>query len=118
MTRDEQIVQQAKEVTNRFSFRNGYSTNQDAFIEGAKWADNNPTNPWHKTSEKLPKVPEVRKYIKVFAAIHHGSGYDFRVLYFHKGFGFSKYKDYSKVYYKDQKTGCAYWMYIPEITED
>lgn len=53
MTRDEQIVQQAKEVTNRFSFRNGYSTNQDAFIEGAKWADANPVN---ATAEKEYKV--------------------------------------------------------------
>ena len=46
--REHEIEQEATAVTGRFSFRNGYSTAKDAFIEGAKWADANPVNPWHK----------------------------------------------------------------------
>ena len=41
MTREEQIAKRAEEVTSRFCYRHGYSNAKDAFIEGAKWADNN-----------------------------------------------------------------------------
>lgn len=75
------------------------------------------SNPWHKASEELPEVPEKKKYVKVLTTLHHGSGYDFRILYFHKDFGFSTHKEYQNAYYKDRKAGCAHWMYIPEIKE-
>ncbi len=39
MTREEQIKAAAKETTGLFSYRNGYSTTEDAFIAGAEWAD-------------------------------------------------------------------------------
>ena len=41
MTREEQIREAAKKTTGLFSYRNGYSTAEDAFIAGAEWADAN-----------------------------------------------------------------------------
>lgn len=55
MTREEQIVKRAEEVTSRFSYRNGYSTAKDAFIEGAKFADANQPSPWISVEERLPE---------------------------------------------------------------
>lgn len=36
----EQIREEAKKTTGLFSYRNGYSTAEDAFIAGAQWANN------------------------------------------------------------------------------
>lgn len=52
MTREEQIKAAAKKTTGLFSYRNGYSTAEDAFIAGAKWADANPCMP-----DKVVKIP-------------------------------------------------------------
>ena len=54
MTREEQIVKRAEEITSRFSYRNGYSTSKDAFIEGARWADANQPSPWISVEDRLP----------------------------------------------------------------
>lgn len=56
MIREEQIVKRAEEVTSRFSYRNGYSTAKDAFIEGAKWADENQPSPWISVEDRLPEL--------------------------------------------------------------
>lgn len=53
MTREEQIKAAAKKITGLFSYRNGYSTAEDAFIAGAEWADANPCMP-----DKVVKIPE------------------------------------------------------------
>lgn len=39
MKREKQIREAAKKTTGLFSYRNGYSTAEDAFVEGAQWAD-------------------------------------------------------------------------------
>ena len=52
MTREEQIKAAAKKKTGLFSYRNGYSTAEDAFIAGAEWADANPCMP-----DKVVKIP-------------------------------------------------------------
>lgn len=52
MTREEQIKAAAKKTTGLFSYRNGYSTAEDAFIAGAEWADANPCMP-----DKVVKIP-------------------------------------------------------------
>ena len=52
MTREEQIKAAAKRTTGLFSYRNGYSTAEDAFIAGAEWADANPCMP-----DKVVKIP-------------------------------------------------------------
>lgn len=67
--REHEIEQEATAVTGRFSFRNGYSTAKDAFIEGAKWADANPVNPWHKASDEPPK--EKGMYIVQISGYNH-----------------------------------------------
>ena len=56
MTREDQMVKIAEEVTSMFSYRNGYPTTKDAFIEGAKFADNNQPNPWISVEERLPEI--------------------------------------------------------------
>ena len=57
MTRQEQIIEKAVQVTSLFSYRNGYSTAKDAFVAGAKWADNNPQQTeWIKFSDRLPEI--------------------------------------------------------------
>lgn len=53
MTREEQIRAAAKKITGLFSYRNGYSTAEDAFVAGAEWADANPCMP-----DKVVKIPE------------------------------------------------------------
>ena len=53
MTREEQIREAAKKTTGLFSYRNGYSTAEDAFIAGAEWADANPCMPG-----MVVKIPE------------------------------------------------------------
>ena len=56
MTREEQIREAAKKTTSLFSYRNGYSTAEDAFVAGAKWADNNPPSPWISVEDRLPEM--------------------------------------------------------------
>lgn len=58
MTREEQIAKRAEEVTSRFCYRHGYSNAKDAFIEGAKWADNNQPSPWVSVEERLPETTD------------------------------------------------------------
>ena len=66
MTREEQIKKQADIYTDdasnytEWSDDGGWSTSNDidliekAFIEGAKWADNNPKSPWISVENDLP----------------------------------------------------------------
>ncbi len=69
MTREEQIKAAAKKTTGLFSYRNGYSTAEDAFIAGAEWADANPCMP-----DKVIKIPErSREEIKELLANWKGT---------------------------------------------
>ena len=66
MTREEQIKKQADIYTDdasnytEWSDDGGWSNSNDidliekAFIEGAKWADNNPKSPWISVENDLP----------------------------------------------------------------
>ena len=66
MTREEQIKKQADIYTDdasnytEWSDDGGWSNSNDidlvekAFIEGAKWADNNPKSPWISVNDDLP----------------------------------------------------------------
>ena len=66
MTREEQIKKQADIYTDdasnytEWSDDGGWSNSNDidlvekAFIEGAKWADNNPKSPWISVEDDLP----------------------------------------------------------------
>lgn len=69
MTREAQIKAAAKKITGLFSYRNGYSTAEDAFIAGAEWADANPCTP-----DKFVKIPECsREEIKELLANWKGT---------------------------------------------
>lgn len=69
MTREEQIKAAAKKTTGLFSYRNGYSTAEDAFVAGAKWADANPCMP-----DMVVKIPErSREEIKELLANWKGT---------------------------------------------
>ena len=69
MTREEQIKAAAKKTTGLFSYRNGYSTAEDAFAAGATWADANPCMPG-----MVVKIPErSREEIKELLANWEGT---------------------------------------------
>ena len=69
MKREEQIREAAKKTTGLFSYRNGYSTAEDAFIAGAEWADANPCMPG-----MVVKIPErSREEIKELLANWKGT---------------------------------------------
>ena len=69
MTREEQIVKRAEEVTSRFCYRNGYSTAKDAFIEGAKWADKHSKDTWISVEEMLPNINKCGESKMVFVRV-------------------------------------------------
>lgn len=57
MTREEQLAIAAREYAS-FLYKGlddlGYISAYTAFIEGDKWAEKHPINPWHKFTEEFP----------------------------------------------------------------
>lgn len=102
MTREEQIREAAKKTTGLFSYRNGYSTAEDAFVAGAKWADNNPKSPWISVEERLPDdgVLVIVAYRWVLGEILYASDV------FHIDYGWEDYED------------IVAWMPIPELPKE
>ena len=126
MTREEQIKAAAKKITGLFSYRNGYSTAEDAFIAGAKWADANQPNPWISVEERLPRactVPTIEQYIKnqrywdnktattYLVACNSGEYYDF-ANYVKNG------KKCYWVYNDNIIRNVTHWMPIPELPKE
>lgn len=63
MTREEEIRKASREYAMNKSNENNtwfvdYKDIEEAFLEGAKWADEHPINVWHNVSEK----PELNQY--------------------------------------------------------
>lgn len=56
MTREEQIKQAALERNCDGDFDSNDGLN--GFVEGAKWADENPKSPWISVDDKLPETNE------------------------------------------------------------
>lgn len=57
MTREEEIENKAIEKSAEYRFGQLYSYNNDVysgFIQGAKWADDNPKSPWISVKDDLP----------------------------------------------------------------
>ena len=102
MTREEQIREAAKKTTGLFSYRNGYSTAEDAFVAGAEWADNNPPSPWISVEDRLPDDG-----VLVIVACRWILG---EILYvsdtYHIDYGWEDYED------------IIAWMPIPELPKE
>lgn len=111
MTREEQIKAAAKKTTGLFSYRNGYSTAEDAFIAGAEWADANQPNPWISVEERLPDRHPA-KFVnwskEVFVAVKRGREYRAYV---------DKYSHIYKTWgvFGDEVT---HWIPIPELPKE
>lgn len=103
----EQIVKRAEEVTSRFSYRNGYSTAKDAFIEGAKWADNNQPSPWISVEERLPE-PE-----KEVIVLFKDKSIDIDHLTDDGEDGYCWWKSDEWICCEDDKI--THWMPLPEL---
>lgn len=97
---------------------NAYNANEcgaddyeSGFIDGVRYADDNPVNPWHDASIELPKVDERHKYVLVVVArpdnrVHFA-------CYSHAGF-FVNESFYGEFEINDVK----YWMEIPELPKE
>lgn len=109
MTREEQIVKRAEEVTSRFCYRNGYSTAKDAFIEGAKWADANQPSPWISVEERLPEQEKeviiLNKRKRTCVDFLMDDGED----------GYYWYISDDAIWSKDDEI--THWMPIPELKQ-
>lgn len=111
MTREEQIKAAAKKTTGLFSYRNGHSTAEDAFIAGAEWADANQPNPWISVEDRLPEpeneviVLAKDKYIDIDQLTDDGEGN----YYWWK-------TDRVVILYEGDKI--THWMPIPELPKE
>lgn len=118
MTREEQIVKRAEEVTSRFSYQNGYSTAKDAFIEGAKWADNNQPNPWISVLEDLPPLIGNRGYSKaVLVKVRDNMTGSTRTEVDYRFADDSLFRWKSEGLHTEGRFTVTHWMPIPEIDD-
>ena len=102
MTREKQIREAAKKTTGLFSYRNGYSTAEDAFIAGAEYADANQPSPWISVEDKLPDdgVLVIVAYRWILGEILYASDV------FHIDYGWESYDD------------IIAWMPIPQLPKE
>ena len=109
MTREEQIREAAKKTTGLFSYRNGFSTAEDAFVAGANWADKNPKSQWISVEERLPEpekdviILAKNKYIDIDHLTDDGED------------GYYWWKSDDVIWCDDDKI--THWMPIPELAE-
>lgn len=118
MTREEQIVKRAEEVTSMFSYRNGYSTAKDAFIEGAKFADNNQPNPWVSVLEDLPPLIGSRGVSKaVLVKVRDNMTGSIRTEIDYRFADDSLFRWKSEGLHTEGRFTVTHWMPIPEIED-
>jgi hypothetical protein len=118
MTREEQMVKRAEEVTSRFSYRNGYSTAKDAFIEGAKWADNNQPSPWVSVLEDLPPLIGSRGVSKaVLVKVRDNMTGSIRTEIDYRFADDSLFRWKSEGLHAEGRFTVTHWMPIPELAE-
>lgn len=118
MTREEQIVKRAEEVTSRFSYRNGYSTAKDAFIEGAKWADNNQPSPWVSVLEDLPPLIGSRGVSKaVLVKVRDNMTGSIRTAIDYRFADDSLFRWKSEGLHTEGIFTVTHWMPIPELKQ-
>lgn len=108
MTREEQIHNEASNYG--YSIAGGELRRpaiSKAFLEGAKWADENPKSPWISVEEGLPEVNQ-----QVYAAMPNMCGVEYATIEY---LGDNRWsQDDGEYTYKF--SGCVtYWMPIPEL---
>lgn len=125
MTREEQIREAAKKTTGLFSYRNGYSTAEDAFVAGAEWADANQPSPWISVEDRLPEMRSddnpfsERVYVRYVQTVNGKKSifYEFDELQY---VCLSSGKIIGHEWCRHQNKYCrvTHWMPIPKIKED
>ena len=122
MTREEQIKKQADIYTDdasnytEWSDDGGWSISNDidliekAFIEGAKWADNNPKTPWISVEDDLPCNHEELTHSNYTDRIIVLARNEFPEVEF-------MYKVEEGVWEWTTLKNVSYWMPIPKLPE-
>lgn len=122
MTREEQIKKQADIYTDdasnytEWSDDGGWSNSNDidlvekAFIEGAKWADNNPKSPWISVEDDLPCNHEELTHSNYTDRVIVLARNEFPEVEF-------MYKVEEGVWEWTTLKNVSYWMPIPKLPE-
>ena len=122
MTREEEIKKQADIYTDdasnytEWSDDGGWSNSNDidliekAFIEGAKWADNNPKSPWISVEDDLPCNHEELTHSNYTDRIIVLARNEFPEVEF-------MYKVKEGVWKWTTLKNVSYWMPIPKLPE-
>ena len=122
MTREEQIKKQVDIYTDdasnytEWSDDGGWSTSNDidliekAFIEGAKWADNNPKSPWISVENDLPCNNEQLTHSNYTDRVIVLARNEFPEVEF-------MYKVEEGVWEWTTLKNVSYWMPIPKLPE-
>ena len=122
MTREEQIKKQADIYTDdasnytEWSDDGGWSNSNDidliekAFIEGAKWADNNPKTPWISVEDDLPCNHEQLTHSNYTDRVIVLARNEFPEVEF-------MYKVEEGVWEWTTLKNVSYWMPIPKLPE-
>ena len=122
MTREEQIKKQADIYTDdasnytEWSDDGGWSNSNDidlvekAFIEGAKWADNNPKTPWISVNDDLPCNHEELTHSNYTDRVIVLARNEFPEVEF-------MYKVEEGVWVWTTLKNVSYWMPIPKLPE-
>ena len=122
MTREEQIKKQADIYTDdasnytEWSDDGGWSNSNDidlvekAFIEGAKWADNNPKTPWISVEDDLPCNHEELTHSNYTDRVIVLARNEFPEVEF-------MYKVEEGVWEWTTLKNVSYWMPIPKLPE-
>ena len=108
MTREEKIRQVAQKyiATDKTC---GVGVRTQAFIDGAKWADGHPANPWHSIADgDLPKEPKGDLF-NLTLLVRMSNGRMFPVFYDIKDGTFTD------EFNESIKVGLEYWMEIPKL---
>ena len=122
MTREEEIKKQADIYTDdasnytEWSDDGGWSNSNDidlvekAFIEGAKWADNNPKTPWISVEDNLPCNHEELTHSNYTDRVIVLARNEFPEVEF-------MYKVEEGVWEWTTLKNVSYWMPIPKLPE-
>lgn len=110
MTREEQIREAATIASKKYRYRDMHFPAISGFVEGAKWADENPKSPWISVEEGLPEVNQ-----QVYAAIPNLCGTEYATLEY---LGDNRWRQDTTEYTYEFSEGVTHWMPIPKLQEE